>query len=242
MYRQVLAKPTSGPFWPEPPETRAAKILRQSWLPTCRALRPQPSNRKLKSGTSSTNPTPNQPPVAKEHPTPLSSRAKAALREAKHPRSRRTPYTPPPSSAQQGVPTTDRFVKPGSLKSGSPEVRSPKSEVRSPKSEVRSPKSIPTPQRYNRQRDPVPTLRTILDEQVREADPNLYEKIENNRVRCFACGHCCPIPEGQPGKTRQSGSRSSPSSIARIWNVRRRCCTPMRSRSIRCAYVRRSRR
>jgi pyruvate formate lyase activating enzyme len=45
----------------------------------------------------------------------------------------------------------------------------------------------------------VPTLRTILDEQVREADPNLYEKIENNRVRCFACGHCCPIPEGQPG-------------------------------------------
>jgi pyruvate formate lyase activating enzyme len=45
----------------------------------------------------------------------------------------------------------------------------------------------------------VPTLRTILDEQVREADPALYEKLPNNRVRCFACGHCCPIPEGQPG-------------------------------------------
>jgi len=43
------------------------------------------------------------------------------------------------------------------------------------------------------------TLRTILDQQVREADPQLYEKLENNRVRCFACGHCCPIPEGQPG-------------------------------------------
>ena len=46
---------------------------------------------------------------------------------------------------------------------------------------------------------PVPTLRTILDERVREADPHLYEKLENNRLRCFACGHCCPIPEGQPG-------------------------------------------
>jgi len=46
---------------------------------------------------------------------------------------------------------------------------------------------------------PVPTLRTLLDQQVREADPALFEKLDNNRVRCFACGHCCPIPEGQPG-------------------------------------------
>jgi pyruvate formate lyase activating enzyme len=45
----------------------------------------------------------------------------------------------------------------------------------------------------------VSTLRTILDQQVREADPYLYEKLENHRLRCFACGHCCPIPEGQPG-------------------------------------------
>jgi pyruvate formate lyase activating enzyme len=43
------------------------------------------------------------------------------------------------------------------------------------------------------------TLRTILDSQVREADPHLYEKLPNNRLRCFACGHCCPIPEGRPG-------------------------------------------
>jgi pyruvate formate lyase activating enzyme len=48
-------------------------------------------------------------------------------------------------------------------------------------------------------RFPLSTLRTVLDERVREADPTLYEKLENNRVRCFACGHCCPIPEGQPG-------------------------------------------
>ena len=43
------------------------------------------------------------------------------------------------------------------------------------------------------------TLRTILDERVREANSRLYEKLENNRLRCFACGHCCPIPDGQPG-------------------------------------------
>ena len=43
------------------------------------------------------------------------------------------------------------------------------------------------------------TLREILDQKVREAEPSLCEKLENNRVRCFSCGHCCPIPEGQPG-------------------------------------------
>jgi len=45
----------------------------------------------------------------------------------------------------------------------------------------------------------VPTLRSVLDERVREADPGLHQKLANKRVRCFACGHCCPIPEGQPG-------------------------------------------
>jgi pyruvate formate lyase activating enzyme len=45
----------------------------------------------------------------------------------------------------------------------------------------------------------VPALRDILDARVREADPSLYEKLDNHRVRCFSCGHCCPIPEGQPG-------------------------------------------
>ena len=43
------------------------------------------------------------------------------------------------------------------------------------------------------------TLLEILNGRVREADPALYEHLGNNRVRCFSCGHCCPIPEGQPG-------------------------------------------
>jgi len=48
-------------------------------------------------------------------------------------------------------------------------------------------------------RFPLPTLRDILDQRVREADPALYEKLPDSRLRCFSCGHCCPIPEGQPG-------------------------------------------
>jgi len=43
----------------------------------------------------------------------------------------------------------------------------------------------------------VSTLREIVNQNVREGV--LYEKLERNRIRCFACGHCCPIPEGQPG-------------------------------------------
>ncbi len=41
------------------------------------------------------------------------------------------------------------------------------------------------------------TLRDIVYRHVREGD--LYEKLDRQRVRCYACGHCCPIPEGQPG-------------------------------------------
>jgi pyruvate formate lyase activating enzyme len=41
------------------------------------------------------------------------------------------------------------------------------------------------------------TLREIIHENVREGE--LYEKIDRNWVRCFACGHCCKIPDGQPG-------------------------------------------
>jgi pyruvate formate lyase activating enzyme len=45
----------------------------------------------------------------------------------------------------------------------------------------------------------MPALRDILDQNVAEAAPELYEKLERGRVRCFSCGHCCPIPEGQRG-------------------------------------------
>src|SRR6202162_1188886 len=41
------------------------------------------------------------------------------------------------------------------------------------------------------------TLHEIIHENVREGE--LYEKLDRNWVRCFACGHCCKIPDGQPG-------------------------------------------
>lgn len=45
----------------------------------------------------------------------------------------------------------------------------------------------------------MPTLRTILDQHVHEAEPSLVEDLGNNRVRCYSCGHACPIPEGHAG-------------------------------------------
>ena len=41
------------------------------------------------------------------------------------------------------------------------------------------------------------TLAEVLTQQTREGQ--LYEPLDRERVRCYACGHCCPIPEGALG-------------------------------------------
>ena len=41
------------------------------------------------------------------------------------------------------------------------------------------------------------SLREIIHENVREGE--LYEKLDRKWVRCFACGHCCKVPDEQPG-------------------------------------------
>ena len=41
------------------------------------------------------------------------------------------------------------------------------------------------------------TLAEQLALVTREGD--LYEPLEGNRIRCYACGHCCPIPSGFAG-------------------------------------------
>ncbi|MGO9897448.1 MAG: AmmeMemoRadiSam system radical SAM enzyme [Bryobacteraceae bacterium] len=41
------------------------------------------------------------------------------------------------------------------------------------------------------------TLAEQLAWHTREGD--LYESLEGNRLRCYACGHCCPIPSGFAG-------------------------------------------
>jgi len=43
----------------------------------------------------------------------------------------------------------------------------------------------------------ISTLAEALAHEVREGD--LWEPIDDRRIRCFACGHCCPIFEGQAG-------------------------------------------
>ena len=43
------------------------------------------------------------------------------------------------------------------------------------------------------------TLAGMLEARTAEAAAELIEPISGNRIRCFACGHECPIPEGATG-------------------------------------------
>jgi len=41
------------------------------------------------------------------------------------------------------------------------------------------------------------TLADVLARQTREGE--LYERLADGRLRCYACGHCCPLPYGAVG-------------------------------------------
>ena len=43
------------------------------------------------------------------------------------------------------------------------------------------------------------SLKDVLVERTHEAAPELVERIDEKRLRCYACGHECPIPEGALG-------------------------------------------
>jgi pyruvate formate lyase activating enzyme len=45
----------------------------------------------------------------------------------------------------------------------------------------------------------MPTLADLLAVRTAEAAPELVEPISRGRLRCYACGHECPIPEGAAG-------------------------------------------
>lgn len=49
-------------------------------------------------------------------------------------------------------------------------------------------------------REELQKLSEVLARYTREGV--VYEKLDDNRVRCFACGHRCLIPEGRPGVCR----------------------------------------
>jgi len=44
-----------------------------------------------------------------------------------------------------------------------------------------------------------PALAEVIDQMVGEGSPELYEKKEQDKVRCYACGHRCLIFDGQRG-------------------------------------------
>jgi pyruvate formate lyase activating enzyme len=54
----------------------------------------------------------------------------------------------------------------------------------------------------------VPTLKDVLDERTRAAARELSERIDDKRIRCLACGHRCPIPEGAVGVCKVRGVRN----------------------------------
>jgi pyruvate formate lyase activating enzyme len=45
--------------------------------------------------------------------------------------------------------------------------------------------------------DPVTNLATVLARETREGE--LYDVLPDGRLRCYACGHCCPLPNGAIG-------------------------------------------
>ena len=52
------------------------------------------------------------------------------------------------------------------------------------------------------------TLAEVLEARTAEAAPELVEPISKGRLRCYACGHECPIPDGAYGVCRVRFNRS----------------------------------
>ena len=64
------------------------------------------------------------------------------------------------------------------------------------------------------------TLAEVLEARTAEAAPELVEPISKGRLRCYACGHECPIPEG--ALRRLQGALQSRRRAARAVGLRRR--------------------
>jgi pyruvate formate lyase activating enzyme len=58
-------------------------------------------------------------------------------------------------------------------------------------------RSLKRPRRLESNYRSVATLADVLARETREGD--LYEALPDGRLRCYACGHCCPLPAGAIG-------------------------------------------
>jgi pyruvate formate lyase activating enzyme len=70
----------------------------------------------------------------------------------------------------------------------------------------------------------VMTLAETLHEHTREGD--LYDRLDRLRVKCYACGHACPIPEGFAGVCKVRFNRGGKLLVP--WGyVNGLCCDPI---------------
>ena len=66
----------------------------------------------------------------------------------------------------------------------------------------------------------VATLQDVLSARTREAAPELVEPLSGERLRCHACGHQCPIPDGAMGVCKVRFNQGG--TLLRAVGVRRR--------------------
>ena len=84
----------------------------------------------------------------------------------------------------------------------------------------------------------MPTLAEMLARETREGE--LYDTLPDGRLRCYACGHCCPAAGGrdrrlqgplQRGRTAAACRGATSAACSAIRSRRSRSSTPIRARS-----------
>ena len=75
------------------------------------------------------------------------------------------------------------------------------------------------------------TLAEVLEARTIEAAPELVESIDRGRLRCHACGHACPIPDGAAGVCKVRFNRGGVLYVP-LWLRRRRAVRSGREEAV----------